>query len=100
MQNISHVVIANLGQQYGYCERQTEPPEETEGLEEGDGCDGQHEGAGEDVAPELAVGEEDDEVGEEEDLSDGWEELTVLTDGITTEPVESQTIQQTHQLGQ
>ena len=94
------ILIKNLGQQYGDGERETEPPEETEGLEDGDGCEGQYEGAGEEVAPELAPGEEEDEVGEEEDLTNGWEELSVLTDGITTHPVESQPIDQAHQLGQ
>ena len=89
-----------LGQQYGYSEGQTDPPEEPEGLADGDGDEDQDEGAGEDVAPELAVGEEDDEVGEEEDLPDGREDLAVLTEGIPPDPVESQPIDQPDQLGQ
>ena len=90
----------NLGQQDGNCERETGPPEEGEGLEDEEGCEGQQEAAGEEGAPELSVGEEDDQVGQQEDLEDGWDELPVLTDWIPANPVESQTIAETHQLGQ
>ena len=55
------------------------------------------EGTNEEVAPEVSVGEEDDEICEEEGLTNSREEFSVDTEGVAKDPVESQTVDQSDQ---